>query len=383
MTINHRVTREEGLMKNQHLFTRLAIAMLLLLSAMTGLGASSQALAQAADCATGGTGGAASPEASPSPGGATGGASPAAMAGINMAFVPKDIVNNYFAASFKGAQEAATETGGTVQQVGPDTPDAAGQVQFIQTLTQQGVQAIAVSANDPNALAPALKDARAKGIKVVGYDSDVAQDARDVFVNTANSEDIGRIQIQIISRLIGCSGEIAVLSAASTATNQNTWIDFMKDELTKPGYENVKLVEVVYGDDKPQLSYDKTVELLTAYPDLKGIVSPTTVGIAAAASALEAEGRTDVQLTGLGLPNEMRQYIKSGTVKEMALWNPIDLYYLTYYVSAALVSGEITGAEGDTFTAGRLGSYTVGANGVVLLGKPFIFNADNIDQFNF
>ena len=365
-------------MKNQRVFTRLAITLLLLFSAIASFGASSHALAQAADCATGAAG--ASPEASPTGGG---GASPVAGAGVNMAFVPKDIVNNYFANSFKGAQEAAGETGGQVQQVGPDTPDAAGQVQFIQTLTQQGVQAIGVSANDPNALAPALKDARAKGIKVVSYDSDVAPDARDVFVNQANSEDIGRIEVQIISRLIGCEGEIAILSAASTATNQNAWIDFMKDELTKPGYEKVKLVDVVYGDDKPQLSYDKTIELLTAYPDLKGIISPTTVGISNAAAALEAEGRTDVMLTGLGLPNEMRQYVKNGTVKEFALWNPIDLYYLTYYVGQALVNGDITGAEGDTFTAGRLGSYTVGANGTVLLGKPFIFNADNIDQFDF
>ena len=168
-------------MKNQHFFARLVVAMLILLSAMTGLGASSAAIAQAADCATG-AGGEASPEATPAGGEA---ASPAAMAGVNMAFVPKDIVNNYFANSFKGAEEAAAETGGTVQQVGPDTPDAAGQVQFIQTLTQQGVQAIAVSANDPNALAPALKDARAQGIKVVSFDSDVAPDARDVFINQA------------------------------------------------------------------------------------------------------------------------------------------------------------------------------------------------------
>jgi rhamnose transport system substrate-binding protein len=346
---------------------------------ISGLGVSSRALAQAADCAAPAGGG--SPEAAAP--GDEGAASPAAMTGIDMAFVPKDIVNNYFANSFQGAEEAAGETGGTVQQVGPDTPDAAGQVQFIQTLTQQGVQAIGVSANDPNALAPALQDARAQGIKVVSFDSDVAPDARDLFINQANSEDIGRIQIQIISRLIGCEGQIAVLSAASTATNQNAWIEFMQDELTKPGYENVELVEVVYGDDEPQLSYDKTVELLTAYPDLKGIVSPTTVGIANAAAALEAEGRTDVMLTGLGLPNEMRQYIKNGTVQEMALWNPIDLYYLTYYAGAALVSGEITGAEGDTFTAGRLGEYTVGANGTVLLGLPFIFTADNIDQFDF
>jgi rhamnose transport system substrate-binding protein len=365
-------------MKNRHVFTRFAIALLLLLTAIS-VGGSGSVLAQMADCA------APAGDASPSPAdtGAGDMASPAAVPGADVAFVPKDIVNNYFANSFKGAEEAAAETGGTVQQVGPDTPDAAGQVQFIQTLTQQAVQAIAVSANDPNALAPALQEARAQGIKVVSFDSDVAPDARDLFINQANSEDIGRIQIQIISRLIGCEGQIAVLSAASTATNQNAWIEFMQDELTKPGYENVELVEVVYGDDEPQLSYDKTIELLTAYPDLKGIVSPTTVGIANAAAALEAEGRTDVMLTGLGLPNEMRQYIKNGTVQEMALWNPIDLYYLTYYAAAALVSGEITGAEGDTFTAGRLGEYTVGADGTVLLGLPFIFNAENIDQFDF
>jgi len=324
----------------------------------------SRVLAQGTDCATGGSGSGGG-DATPADTTGSAAASPASStaAGINAAYVPKDIVNGYFVGGFQGAQEAANETGGTVQQVGPDTPDAAGQVQFIQTLTQQGVQAIGVSANDPNALAPALKDAMAKGIKVVSYDSDVAPDARNVFVNTANSEDIGRIQIQIIAREIGCEGEIAILSAASTATNQNAWIDFMKDELAQPGYEKIKLVEVVYGDDKPQVSYDKTVELLTAYPDLKGIVSPTTVGIANAAAALEAEGRTDVKLTGLGLPNEMRQYLKDGTVTEMALWNPIDLYYLTYYVQAALVSGEITGSEGDTFTAGRLGSYTIGKDG--------------------
>jgi rhamnose transport system substrate-binding protein len=370
-------------MSRQNPFVRLAIVLVLMLSFMHFSGVQpTRAVAQGADCATdssGGGGGAATPDAT------AGGdvSSPVAPAGINAAYVPKDIVNGYFVGGFQGAQEAAAETGGTVQQVGPDTPDAAGQVQFIQTLTQQGVQAIGVSANDPNALAPALKDAMSKGIKVVSYDSDVAVDARNVFVNTANSEDIGRIQIQIISRLIGCEGEIAILSAASTATNQNAWIDYMKDELTKPGYEKVKLVDVVYGEDKPQVSYDKTVELLTAYPDLKGIVSPTTVGIANAAAALEAEGRTDVKLTGLGLPNEMRQYLKDGTVTEMALWNPIDLYYLTYYVQAALVSGEITGAEGETFTAGRLGSYTIGKDGVVLLGLPFIFTADNVDMFDF
>ena len=339
--------------------------------------------AQEADCATGE---AASPEAGDA--GASPVASPAggetlSGEGLSISFLPKDVVNNYFASNFRGAEEAAAEIGGTVEQVGPDTPNAAEQVTFIQTLTQQGVSAIAVSANDPDALAPALNEARAQGIKVVSFDSDVAPDARDVFVNQANSEDIGRIQVQIISRLIGCEGQIAVLSAAATATNQNAWIEFMRDELTKPGYENVELVEVVYGDDEPQRSYDRTLELLTAYPDLKGIISPTTVGIANAAAALRDEGRTDVALTGLGLPNEMREFIEDGTVQEFALWNPTDLYYLTYYTAVALVQGAITGAPGETFSAGRLGEYTIGENSTVLLGPPFIFNADNIDDFNF
>lgn len=342
------------------------------------------ARAQGADCATDPPAAEGSPAAD-----AAGTASPAAGTdgaganGAHVAFLPKDVVNAYFASNFRGAEEAAAELGGTTEQVGPDTPNAAEQVTFVQTLTQQGVSAIGVSANDPNALAPALNEARSQGIKVVSFDSDVAPDARDLFINPANSEEIGRDQIRDIARLIGCEGEIAILSAASTATNQNAWIEFMQDELTKPGYENIELVEVAYGDDEDGKSYDKTIELLTAYPDLKGIVSPTTVGIKNAAAALRDEGRTDVALTGLGLPNEMREFIKDGTVQEFALWNPTDLYYLTYYAAIALVNGEITGAPGDTFTAGRLGSYTVGEGGVVVLGPPYTFNAENIDNFKF
>jgi len=155
-----------------------------------------------------------------------------------------------------------------VRQVGPDQADAAGHVEFIQTVTQEPPQAITTSANDPNVLAPSLQGARSQGIKVVSFDSDVAPDARDVFINQIESAGIGRTQIQIIGRQIGCEGEIAVISAPSTATNQNAWIEFMKDELTEPGYENMTLVEVVNGDDVSQTSYDKTHELLTAYPDL-------------------------------------------------------------------------------------------------------------------
>ncbi len=258
------------------------------------------------------------------------------------------------------------------------------QVTFINNLTAQHVSAIVVSANDPTALAPALKQAMAQGIKVVSYDSDVEQDARTIFVNQANSQDIGTVEVQILGKQLNYSGQIAILSAASTATNQNTWITYMKQELAKPQYKNMQLVKIVYGNDDDQTSFNDTLSLMQAYPNLKGIISPTTVGIAAAARAIESVNKGGkVALTGLGTPNQMRKYVEDGTVQQFALWDPGKLGYLAYYAAALLVQGKITGAQGQTFTAGSLGSYTIGANGVVLLGPPTIFDKSNIGQFNF
>ena len=157
----------------------------------------------------------------------------------------------------------------------------------------------------------------------------------------------------------------------------------MKKDLAD-NHPNIKLDDVVYGDDDDQTSFDKTAALLQKHPNLKGIISPTTVGIAAAARYLSTSAsKGKVMLTGLGTPNQMRKYVKDGTVKEFALWNPEDLGYLAAWAAHALVKGDITGKEGDKFKAGKLGDYTVGADGVVLLGDPFKFNASNIDQFKF
>src|SRR5690606_7774331 len=130
--------------------------------------------------------------------------------------------------------------------------------------------------------------------------------------------------------------------------------------------------------------FDKTAALLQTYPELKGIVSPTTVGIAAAARYLStSDAKGEIALTGLGSPGQMREYIEDGTVTEFALWNPEELGYLTAYAANALVAGESTGAEGDTFEAGDPGSYTVGADSTVVLGEPYRFNAENIAEFDF
>src|SRR3954449_11213727 len=298
-------------------------------------------------------------------------------------FLPKNLGNPYFDTSDNAGKAAVESWGGKYQQVGPDTASPDAQVPFINTAAQQGVSALIVSANDKEAICDALNEARSADVKVVTFDSDTNPDCRDLFINQATADGIAKVQVDMIAEQIGDAGEVAILSAAANATNQNAWIDVMKQEIAD-NHPNIQLVDTVYGDDDDQTSFDKTAALLSSYPNLKGIISPTTVGVAAAARYLStSDAKGKVMLTGLGTPNQMRDYIKDGTVKEFALWNPADLGTLAAFAAKALVGGDITGKEGDSFDAGDLGSFTVGADGTVLLGDPFKFNADNIDQFNF
>ncbi|HET6665656.1 MAG TPA: rhamnose ABC transporter substrate-binding protein, partial [Intrasporangium sp.] len=253
----------------------------------------------------------------------------------------------------------------------------------INTAAQQGVNGLVVSANDPTAICDALNEARDAGTKVVTFDSDTNPDCRDLFINQATAEGIAKVQVDMIAEQIGDSGEIAILSASANATNQNAWIEMMEKEL-EANHPDIELVDTVYGDDDDQTSFDKTAALLQSHPDLKGIISPTTVGIAAAARYLsDSDKKGEVALTGLGTPNQMREYVKDGTVTAFALWNPEDLGYLAAYAAKALVDGDITGEAGDTFEAGELGEYTVEDDKSVLLGDPFVFDESNIDDFDF
>jgi rhamnose transport system substrate-binding protein len=304
--------------------------------------------------------------------------------GLKIAFLPKEIDNPYMTVMDKGGTDAVAELKGEGKAVGPSDAQASSQVSYINTLIQQQQDAIVIAANDPNAVAPALKDAMSKDISVVTLDSDAAKDARDVFVNQASSEEIGRSQIKLMSEQIGGEGKIAILSATPNATNQNTWIEFMRDELKKPEYAKIELLPVVYGDDDDQKSFQEAQALLRSNPDLKGIISPTTVGIAAAARYLSSSPyKGKVKLTGLGTPNQMREFVQDGTVTEFALWDPAKLGYLAAHAAAALASGKISGAEGEKFEAGELGEYTIGKDGEVILGPPTVFNADNIDDYDF
>jgi rhamnose transport system substrate-binding protein len=311
--------------------------------------------------------------------------STSAQAALNVAFVPKQVTNPYFDVAASGAMLAASELGGLFKQVGPAVAFGGAEVPFIQDLTNQHVDAIVISVVDPDATAPALTAARQAGIKVVGYDSSPAHGAYDVFVNQADTQAIGQELVQMAcDEAPACSGDIAVLSGAATATNQNAWIDAMKQTLTDPRYAGLNLVDVVYGNDDDLTSQEQTLALLETYPELQVIVSPTTVGIVSAASVLEATGAAGtVQLTGLGTPNSMRPYVQHGTVTEFALWNVEDLGYLAYCVAARLTTGEIKGTPGETFSTPKLGNFTIAGDNVVVLGPPQVFTANNIDQFSF
>src|SRR5215469_5489991 len=305
--------------------------------------------------------------------------------GLKVFVIPKNLGNSYFTtadsvnsggaiAALQTLGETGTETSGTAA-----TP--AAEIPAIQAAVSKGANALIVSATDPTALCPTLKSAMSRGITVVTYDSD-APSCRNLFINQAATQAIGASEVDILAKELNDTGQIAIVSAAASATNQNAWIGYMKTELKK--FPKMSLAAVVYGNDDATVSTQVTQGLLQQYPNLKGIISPTTVGIAAAAAVLDtSKYRGKVLLTGLGTPNSMKKFVSDGTVKEFELWNPADLGYLAGYAAVELASGKITGAQGQTFSAGKLGNFTVGADNTVLLGPPFVFNASNINQFNF
>ena len=310
-----------------------------------------------------------------------GGTKEAPKGNLKVAMIVKNLGNSFFEACRDGGMEAAKELGG-VELIfqGPSTPTAEGQIDIINSLIAQKVDAMVISANDVDALVPITKKAMAAGIKVISFDSGIAPEGRIMHLAPSGDEFIGRSQVKMVADLIGNSGEIAILSASSQATNQNAWIEWMKKEL--PNHPNMKLDTVVYGDDLSDKSYREAMGLFKSYPNLKGIIAPTTVGIAAAGKALEDAGLAGkIQLTGLGLPSEMKQYIKDGTCLKMSLWNPIDLGYSATYIAAQIVRGKIKGTAGESMSVGRMGTIKIGDGMVAVMSEPYVFNKDNIDKF--
>jgi rhamnose transport system substrate-binding protein len=305
-------------------------------------------------------------------------------------YIPKDTQNPYEVLADNGGKAALAALGGRVVVSSGTTDTAAAQIPSIQAAIQAHADAIVIAGNDPQALCPSLAQAAAAGIKIVAFDSDVncGSNPPHLFINQADTAQIGTSEVDLLAKAINSTGEIAILSAAASATNQNAWIGYMQQELKK--YPNMKLVKTVYGNDDPATSLTVLQGLLSAYPNLHGIISPTTVGISTAAQYLDTHKSLlkTLTLTGLGLPSQMKSYVKDGTVKQFELWNPYNLGFLAGYAAASLASGTTTLSTGAQFSAGTLGSYTVlapsGATGPsVVLGPPTVFDISNIDKFNF
>ncbi|TPI19496.1 MULTISPECIES: rhamnose ABC transporter substrate-binding protein [unclassified Mesorhizobium] len=303
---------------------------------------------------------------------------------VTVGFLPKLDTDPYFKVAQQGAEEAAKEIGGKAIQVAPSQATAEAQIDFINSLVTQKVGVIAISANDANAVAPALKRAAQQGVKVVSYDSDVAGDARAVFANQAKGDSLAEMMLESAYNLIGGEGDFAILSSTPTATNQNAWIDFMKKKMAaEPKFSKMKLVQVAYGEESEQVNQQQALALVQAFPDLKAIIVPAGIGLPAAARALEEAGLMGkVKLTGLAPATLISKYIKDGSAQDI-WWNVSDLGYLTYQAAQALAQCKITGKEGEKFNAGRLGEYTIGAGGELVLGPAKIVTPENLAEFKF
>ena len=297
-----------------------------------------------------------------------------------IALVVKALGIGFFEAANKGAQEAAKELGDVeVIYTGPTTTTAEGQIEVINALIAQKVDAIAVSANDTNALVPALKKAMDRGIKVISWDSGVAPEGRSMHLNPSSNPLIGNMIIKLAADNLPDGGDVAVLSATATSTNQNVWIEEMTKVL--PNYQGINVVATVYGDDLADKSYRETQGLIQSHPNLKAIIAPTSVGIVAAAQAVTDAGKIgQINVTGLGLPSEMAGHVKSGASKSFAIWNPIDLGYSATMIANDLIGGA-EAKPGAELKMGRMGVVKLDDKNEGAMADPFVYDAKNVEEF--
>ncbi len=306
--------------------------------------------------------------------------------GITIGVVYKQSGNPYFQAGVTGFEEAAGELGFEFMHDGPDDGSSDGQIRIIENYIAQGVDVLCVSANDPAALVDVCNEARAAGIKVISWDAKVDAEGRDLDVEPASAKVIGVTQLDSLVNSIGGEGQIAILSAMATAPNQNLWISFIKEALESGDekYAKIELVDTVYGDDEYTKSFNETQGLLDKYPDLKGIIVPTTVGGPAVSKCIQDAGR-DVKVTGLTLASDMKEFIDAGIADETFLWNPIDLGYASSYAAVAMAKGNFTGAVGEKLECGRLGELEVtesdDGGSILFLNKLNSFTKDTVDAW--
>ena len=264
---------------------------------------------------------------------------------------------------------------------GPTDPDPAKQNEIIESWITMGVDAIAVACENKEGISTALAKAQKSGIKVVTFDSDANPDTRSFFVNQATPEGIAFTLMDDAARLMNEEGEFAIITASLTAANMNEWRKHIEARLAEK-YPNMTLVATKPCDDLKDKAQSETTALLSAYPNVKLIMAICSPAVPGAAEAVKQAGKTDtVDVIGLGLPSENRAYVHEGVTASVVLWKTVDLGYLTIQAANAVANGTLN--VGDlTFAAGRLGEVEIQGDNI-LLGKPFIFNDSNIDDFDF
>ena len=307
----------------------------------------------------------------------------ASAQGITIGLIPKFTSDPYFVAANQGAQEAAGELGVTVEFNGPVNADVSEQANIIDRFVRRGFDVIAVSANDPDALAPAMKRAQDAGIITMTWDADVNPDARTLFLNQATFEGMGRTFVEMMVRSAGTAeGDFLIVTAVLTAPNQNRWIEELKKYAAEM-YPNMNFPAILPGDEDLEKSKNVTLNYLQGNPDTVGVYTVTGIATPGVIEAVKQLGMEDsVAVTGLGVPSLIRPYLKDGSLKEAALWSPIDIGYGAIYMAKALHDGTVKRGDASV-AAGRLGDLQFIGDDTVLLGDPFIFTVDNVDDFDF
>ena len=309
------------------------------------------------------------------------------FAKTEVVYIPKNTGNPYFDSIIKGFEVGAEKYGYNFTTVAPATADATSQLPFIKAQIQRGVDVIAISPNSNDALNTVFDQAKKKGIIIMVVNGDIpgSEDHRDLAIMPVDFSTVGTAQMTLMGQLTDHKGQFAILSATTDAPDQNTWIKDMEDNIIGTGaFSGMEYLGVVYGDDDPQKSTTEAEALLAKYPDLRGIISPTTVGIAAAAQVVESAGKCDqVQVTGLGTPNQMRPFLKSGCVKAFQLWDPSVEGEIAGWLSVQMVENGLKLNSGMTIEVPDQGSVQINDNNLIYAAPMLDFVPGNIDNFNF
>lgn len=299
---------------------------------------------------------------------------------IKVAMVPKLVGLSVFKANQQGAEQAAKMLNISFLYTGPVTASAQGQVDVFNSLIARRFSVITTTSNNPTQLAPALRRARKQGIKVVSYDSDVAPDARDFFIQNTNYAAHGKALVDAVAKYTGGDAQVAILSSTPDATIQNEWINALKTYMAS-AYPKMKIVTTQYGQSSPSQSLTAGLNILQANPNVTGIIAPDGAAEVGAAAAVEKLGMTGkVFVTGCSDPDSIRQYVKSGIIRESPLWDEVKEGMLVMYV-ARLAANKAIQPDG-TFTAGDLGTFTA-KDRVIVFSEPLVFTKDNIDYYHF